>query len=382
MTATITETTIANRALQRVGAARIPAANDPAADLWSDDSKNASEIRACYHILRRAEQRRNIWTANVRTCALRPINTTGKLLTFAAWAIGTTYAINDVVLGSDGQLYSSKGAGNLAHDPTTTFYAYWALYFGNLVANEFVTDWSSTITYATNDHAIGSDGVTYYSFAAGNLNHNPVGDAGVHWVPVTDGTARDGNTWFAGEIVYIGNKVYMALQSNNQDVPPTVKWLTFTGQPTVAPLNLIYPLGSGPLSQPENKNVFKLPNGFLREAPQAPRAGSRSFLGGPSNNFYDDWVFENGFLISDDAGVIVFRFAADIADPTGFDALFIEGLACRIALEVCEPLTQSTAKMQMIQGEYKVFMSEARVVNGIEQGSTELPEDDYISVRL
>jgi hypothetical protein len=36
----------------------------------------------------------------------------------------------------------------------------------------------------------------------------------------------------------------------------------------------------------------------------------------------------------------------------------------------------------MIQGEYKVFMGEARIVGGIEQGSVELPEDDYISVRL
>jgi hypothetical protein len=382
VTATITETEIANRALQRCGAGRIPASNDPTATLWTDDSKNASEIRACYHILRRAEQRRNIWTANVRRCALRPLDTTGKAVTFAAWAIGTTYAINDVVLGSDGQIYQSKVASNLAHDPTTTFYTYWTIYSGNLAASEYVTTWDAAITYAANDHAVGSDGTTYYSIAAGNINHNPVGDLGVHWTAVTDGTATTDTTFFAGEIVYIGNRVYLSKISANEDVPPSSNWLTFAGTPTVAPLNLIYPIDAGPLSQPTSKNVYLLPNGFLREAPQSPKAGSRSFLGGPSNNFYDDWVFENGFLISGDAGVIVFRFACDNPDPTTFDPMFVEGFSCRIGLEVAEPLTQSTSKLEKIQGEYKVFMTEARIVNGIEQGSVELPEDEYISVRL
>lgn len=383
MTATVTETQIANRALQHCGATRIPASNDPNATLWTDDSKNADEIRACYHILRRAEQRRNIWTSNVRNVALRPIDTTGKAISFATWLVGTSYAINDVAVGSDLQIYQSKTAANVGHDPADPVnYAYWTLYVGNLIANEFVTTWSASITYAANDHSIGSDGITYYSLAAGNINHNPVGDGNVHWTAVTDGTARDNTAWWAGEIIYIGNLVYISKITGNEDVPPSSNWMSFTGTPTVAPLNIIYPLGSGPLSQPQSRNVYKLPNGFLREAPQSPKAGSRSFLGGPANNFYDDWVFENGYLLSGDAGVIVFRFAADLADPTTFDALFVEGFACRIALAVCEPLTQSTEKVKMVQGEYKVFIGEARIVGGIEQGSVELPEDDWISCRL
>mgnify|MGYP001554755633 FL=1 len=125
MNTTITETEIANRALQHCGAARIPVSNDPTATLWTDDSKNADEIRACYHILRRAEQRRNIWTYAVRNVALRPIDDTGKAITFGAWDVADTYAINDVSLGTDGQIYQSQVASNLAHNPTDTAnYAY------------------------------------------------------------------------------------------------------------------------------------------------------------------------------------------------------------------------------------------------------------------
>jgi hypothetical protein len=41
--------------------------------------------------------------------------------------------------------------------------------------------WSSGTTYAVGDGVSGSDGNNYVSQVASNLNHNPVGDAGVHW---------------------------------------------------------------------------------------------------------------------------------------------------------------------------------------------------------
>jgi hypothetical protein len=50
-------------------------------------------------------------------------------------------------------------------------------------------------------------------------------------------------------------------------------------------------------------------------------------------------------------------------------------------MELCEPLTQSAAKLQAIEGEYKTFMAEARAVNGIEIGPVEQPLDDLLQVR-
>lgn len=377
---TLAATDIANRALQRVGAERIAAGA-----LATEDSKNASEIRACYDILRRAELRRNIWRFSIRKAALRALNNYSKLVTFGTWAIGTTYAINDVVIGSDGAVYSSRVAANLAHDPTTSL-TQWTLYFGPLVATEYVTTWGVSPTFALGDHTVGSDGLIYTSLAAGNINHNPVGDGNVHWSLATtvdpdDNTEVTDVSFYAGEIVYIGNKVYLSLHTGNEDVPPSSKWLAMTTASTVALFNFIYPIGSGPSTNQSTRNVFRLPNGYLRAAPQDPKQGSTAWLGAPAGLAYDDWNFEGDFLTSSDTPVILFRFAADISDPSLFDPMFVEGFGSRIALEICEPLTQSTSKLQAIASEYKQFMGDARMTNGIEAGPTQPPEDDYIACR-
>ena len=75
-------------------------------------------------------------------------------------------------------------------------------------------------------------------------------------------------------------------------------------------------------------------------------------------------------------------FVADVTDVRLMDAMFCEGLGARIGLEVCEPLTQSTAKKTTISQIYQKFMGEARTVNAIEQGAVDPPEDDFITVRF
>lgn len=382
----LTETEIANRALQRVGAQRIGKL-DNTKTLWTEDSKNADEIRACYHMLRRAELRRNCWRFSIRRVALRPMGTNSKIVTFGAWASGTTYALNDVVLGSDGLIYQSKTSSNVGHDPTGPDYTNWGLYFGSVVASEFVTTWGSGFTYALGDHSVGSDGVVYVSLAAGNLNHNPVGDGGVHWAVAANQTPADtteatDTSFYAGELVFIGGTVYCSKINSNTDTPPTSNWMTFTTAPSAVVANFVYPIGAGPYSDTTTRNVYQLPNGFLREAPQMPKAGSTHPLGAPSALGYKDWEYNDNYIVTLDTGVTVFRFSADIADATQFDPMFAEGFASRIAFEICEPLTQSTAKLQAIASEYKQFMTEARAVNGIEQGPTEAPEDNYVSDRL
>lgn len=377
----ITDTMIANRALQRVGVQRIGELVE-GDTVWTEDSKNASEIRACFHMLRTAELRRNVWRFAVRVVALRAIGDCSKQVTFAAYAAGTTYALGFVVLASDGQLYQSRIAGNIGNDPTKIATA-WSLYFGTTIAQEYITTWSNTITYAANDHTVGSDGVIYYSLAAGNINHDPTTDAGVHWSPSTDVTSpssADYLSFYPGELVYTGNVIYISLRSNNTDTPPSAKWMVQTGA-TVLPLNFMYPIGSGPNTEQTSRNVYQLPVGFLRLAPQDPKAGSYSFLGSPGNTIYRDWNFQDNYFTTSDTGIILFRFAADIRDPAQFDPMFNEGLASRIAFEICEPLTQSTTKQGAISQEYIRFMGEARVVNGIEEGPVEAPLDNYLECR-
>src|ERR1700693_3649881 len=124
--ASISETVIANRALQMLGANRIAAGA-----MRTEQTKNAAAIRACYDTLRRAEMRRNVWRFSIRVVVLRALGLTSMALVWPTWASGTTYALNDIVTGSDGQVYISNQASNTGNDPTAGIgLGPWDLYVG------------------------------------------------------------------------------------------------------------------------------------------------------------------------------------------------------------------------------------------------------------
>ena len=96
----------------------------------------------------------------------------------------------------------------------------------------------------------------------------------------------------------------------------------------------------------------------------------------------EDWQYEGKFIISQEPGPILFRFAADVIKVTDMDDMFCEGLGARMGLEGCETITNSTAKQQTCNTAYMKFMGEARMNNAIEIGPVEPPEDDYITCRI
>ncbi len=336
---------------------------------------------------------------------------------YTAWAVGTTYAAGTAVsyLGTN---YVSLAAGNVGNVPTTatakwaavsptlapayydstvayaigTFVTYLGLKYvciaastGNLPTNaafwaaqatgttyvsliDFNLNqdpstasfaaWASGTTYTTGNKVGATAGYIYSSVGAGNLGNNPVTDAGVHWT-----NTLVLNPWTTVNPFGTANNKWLQLAVALQD------------------LIIAYPLGAGPSSQDATRNLYRLPGNFLRRAPQDPKAGSETYLGAPSGLTYDDWNLSGPYIVTREVFPITLRFVADVTDVTKFDDLFCELLAARIALEVCERLTQSTAKLTNIGAAYKVFGTEARLVNGIETGPTEPPEDSWISCR-
>lgn len=326
----LTETDIANLALQRCGASRI----EPN-ELWSENTKQAAEVRSCYHAMRQAELRRNVWRFSIRTTILRALDDGNtKKLTFANWSSSASYEINDIVRDSEGTVWiaiddMSVGEAN----PKDKDFTKWERYYGPVTAMEY----------------------------------------------------DDETVYMAGEIVYEGATYYFSVSNNNEDNLPSTddgtNWKSFSSQPSGRLLAFNYPAGAGPASNTQTKNVFMLPAGFMREAPQNPNQGNYMPLGAPAYAADTDWLFENRYFTSVATGPIPFRFAADIEDPTLFDPMFVNGFSCTIAQLVVEPLTQSTSKKAGIGGDYLKFMTEARLVNGIETGSIAPVEDTYITSR-
>ncbi len=417
---------IANRTCQHLGATRITSP--------TEDSIVNAEITFAYDKLRRAELRRNTWAFAIKHAVLRPIDNTTFLLSPAQWNAGIQYLPGSVVADVNGQLWVSNQANNIGNDPNST--NVWDSYFGSMTVDAFDTTggtayfagdlvyvqnsnssyniylslqnqntevpstadaWSATATYqqdvtvtfggqqwrslialntnnspaagpqnwvATQTYAAaaivtGTDGFIYSSVGNGNLGNNPVTDSGANWT-----NTNTPNAWAVTPTIPVSSSLWVPLYAS------------------LTSFNFVYPIGFGPSSQTLTKNIFRLPAGYLREAPQDPKAGIYSFLGGPTYNMQNDWLIEGKFLLSQVGTPIIFRFIADVTKVSDMDDMFCECFAARIALETCETITNSNTKKQTINNDYIKFRGEAITVNGIEVGPVEPPEDSYITCRL
>lgn len=313
-----TKVDVANRALQRLGVAKIAS--------FQDANRQANEISTCYEILRRAELRTAPWRFATRRVALRNLlgATTPVTVTFPTWASGTTYANAFVVLGSDNQLYQSQKGSNTGNDPTLDDGTNWVYYVGTTTA----TAWSSTTSY------------------------------------------------YGGELVTNAGTVYLSLQNANlNSSPPTSQWCTLTGATTAA---YVFTDATGyGRKAAQTKGIFLLPYGYLRMAPQDQKAAGAAVTGTSSGVRYLDWEFEGNYLMSSDPDPVLFRFVADINLVPSFEPLFSESLSARIGFEIVEILTQDPTKEQLIGTIYQRYSERAKLYNRIEIGTTEDEDEAF-----
>ncbi len=75
------------------------------------------------------------------------------------------------------------------------------------------------------------------------------------------------------------------------------------------------------------------------------------------------------------------RYVAKITDTTRYDPLFVQALACSIAMQVCEPITQSTTKLQSVQQQYQYWMEQAETVDAIEKPPQPMFDSSWLMER-
>ncbi len=355
-----TSVDIANRALQHCGVPRLDATTG-----FSDGSRQAAEVTLVYDKLRQAELRRNEWRFAIRYAVLRPVDRNTRVIVAAAWSNATTYQLGSIVKDSNSILWISVVFTNLNKTPGTD--PEWEMYFGPLT----VTQWTSGTTYYVGELVYKTPGDGTYTLYRSLENSNEDNPATAAAWDATVQYAKD-------ELVDYGGTTYKSSVDFNLNYDPSSnasKWTATVG--TRGSGSNKWQLLTGTLERAtalpasvSGANVFILPAHFLKLAVQAPKVSEP----------YRDWQLERKFLMTTDS-LIVLRFVADMADVTLMDPMFIEGLACRIGYEVCEPLTQSASKRQVIAGEYAKFMGEARLTNAIETGPVESPEDEFITCR-
>ena len=93
------------------------------------------------------------------------------------------------------------------------------------------------------------------------------------------------------------------------------------------------------------------------------------------------WVIEGRKLLSDEGSPVSMRYVRREEDPNQWDSLLQSTVAARLAMELCEELTQSNTKRQIATQEYQGLMSLARKADGQESSPMPFEEDSWINAR-
>lgn len=112
-----------------------------------------------------------------------------------------------------------------------------------------------------------------------------------------------------------------------------------------------------------------------------------SFYVGPDMSDYRNgstaiFQIENGKILTSLAAPLPIRYIKDETDTALFDPAFDDMLACRIAYEACEELTQSDTKKEMLERQYNKSLREAARANAIEADPESLPDNSWLLSRM
>lgn len=95
-----------------------------------------------------------------------------------------------------------------------------------------------------------------------------------------------------------------------------------------------------------------------------------------------DYVIEANRILTNIDGPLKLRYCARIDDPNSWDVSFREALACKLAAELCEALTQSNEKRRLAWEEYQQSIRRAVRSNAIERAPINPPDDAWIFARI
>lgn len=82
------------------------------------------------------------------------------------------------------------------------------------------------------------------------------------------------------------------------------------------------------------------------------------------------------------AGALPLRYIKAVEDTTLWDACFIEAFACKLAVEACETLAQSSDKRRLAWQEYKEAIADAVRANAVELPSEAIADDTWVMARV
>lgn len=120
------------------------------------------------------------------------------------------------------------------------------------------------------------------------------------------------------------------------------------------------------------KNSFPLPAGFIKLLKPDPEYNFNTI----------DWEIESGMIYTNFDAPLKVRCVVDVLDPAMMSSLFIEGLAAKMAFEMCEEITQSNTKKAALSIDYENIMKRARRSNAFQVVAGQFPDDSFLTARF
>jgi hypothetical protein len=94
------------------------------------------------------------------------------------------------------------------------------------------------------------------------------------------------------------------------------------------------------------------------------------------------FALEGERILTDAGAPLEIRYVRRVTDVGGWDPLFAEAVACRLAFDLAEKLTQSSGKKEAALRDYQLAIREAVRVNAIESPPEEAPDGSWVLARL
>jgi len=98
-------------------------------------------------------------------------------------------------------------------------------------------------------------------------------------------------------------------------------------------------------------------------------------------NVTGPWRVEAGYILCDEADDLEIVFIEDDNDPSAFDSMLTEALILKLAIMLCERITDSSTKRERLLDEYQQVMRDVKHIEGQEKSENEFEEDLWITAR-
>lgn len=126
---------------------------------------------------------------------------------------------------------------------------------------------------------------------------------------------------------------------------------------------------------------YQLPSDFLRMVQvdeYLTNVNSGWYISGDTSPF----SIESGKILTNIAAPLKIKYIRQITDTTEFDSTFTEVFAIKLAIKICEDITNSSTQRQMLWDEYKIAMKMALKSNAIETAPSANADGDWTFARL